>query len=238
MEQRDLIFNGNEKKIYATDQNDVVLIHYTDTITCFNNVKRAKTLEKGIYTNKISALLFDYLTENGIRNHFISLVNDREQLCHKIEVIPVEVDVHNIVAGTMARILGLKQGFVLPNPIIDLRYNNIKLNKPLINETRVTALGLMTKEEVQHVCEIATQINNLLKQKFNKAGIELVDMKIEFGRAADGSLILSDEISPDRCRLWDKKTGDCLDKDRFRHDMGDITAAYKEVYERLINSKS
>lgn len=238
MEQKELIFNGNEKKIYATDQEDVVLIHYTDTITCFNNVKRARTNQKGIYTNKISALLFEYLADNGIRNHFISLVNDRDQLCHKIEVIPVEIDVHNIVAGTMARILGLQEGTVLPNAIIDLRYNNPKLNKPLINETRATALGLMTEKEVRHVTEIASQINNLLKEKFDKAGILLVDMKIEFGRAADGSLILSDEISPDRCRLWDKESGGSLDKDRFRHDMGEISAAYKEVYDRLMNIKS
>ncbi|MCQ2113751.1 MAG: phosphoribosylaminoimidazolesuccinocarboxamide synthase [Bacteroidaceae bacterium] len=232
----DLVFNGNEKKIYATDEENVVLIHYTDTITCYNKVKRARIHNKGIYTNKISALLFDYLQENGIRTHFIRQVNDRDQLCHKIEIVPVEVDVHNIVAGTMARILGLEEGKKLDTTVIDLRYNNQKLGKPLINETRAVALGLMTFEELKNVTQTAIRINELLKQKFEEVDIILVDMKLEFGRAADGNLILSDEISPDRCRLWDKTTGEKLDKDRFRHDEGSITEAYARVYDALSKS--
>lgn len=145
----------------------------------------------------------------------------------------MEVDVHNIVAGTMARILGLEEGKKLDTTVIDLRYNNQKLGKPLINRTRAVALGLMTFEELDNVTQTAMRINELLKQKFEEVGIILVDMKLEFGRAADGKLILSDEISPDRCRLWDKTTGEKLDKDRFRHDEGSITEAYEKVYDAL-----
>lgn len=234
----DLLFNGNEKKIYATDSEDIVQIHYTDVITCFNQVKRARIQQKGIYTNKISALLFDYLTAHGIRNHFIRLEGERDQLCHRITVIPIEVDVHNIAAGTMASLLGLKEGQVLANAVIDLRYNVPRLNKPLINRSRATALGLMSAEEANNLCEVAAEVNRLLTERFDRAGILLVDMKMEFGRAADGTLIVSDELSPDRFRLWDKETKAPLDKDRFRHDLGNITAAYKEVYDRLIQSQS
>ncbi len=233
-EMKNLIFNGNEKKIYATGQDNVVLIHYTDIITCFNKVKRAKILNKGIYTNNISALLFEYLGKNGIRTHFIRKENERDQLCWKIEIVPIEIDIHNIAAGTMAKILGLEEGEHLKNAIIDIRYNNQHLGKPLINESRATALGLVSAEEIEKIEKIALTINQLLKNLFDNVGIELVDIKLEFGRAEDGELILSDEISPDRCRLWEKNTGEKLDKDRFRHDDGDITQAYKKVYDSLV----
>ncbi|MBQ0063537.1 MAG: phosphoribosylaminoimidazolesuccinocarboxamide synthase [Prevotella sp.] len=232
---REIVFNGNEKKIYATDEEGIVLIHYTDIITCFNKVKRARIVNKGIYTNKISSLLFSYLGENGIRTHFIRQVSDREQLCYQIGIVPIEIDVHNIAAGTMARLLGLEEGTKLKNTVIDMRYNNQKLGKPLINDTRATALGLVSSSDVDYMLNVSKRINELLVKKFDACGITLVDMKLEFGRASDGSLILSDEISPDRCRLWDKSTGEKLDKDRFRHDDGSITQAYKKVYDALVN---
>jgi phosphoribosylaminoimidazole-succinocarboxamide synthase len=234
MIKKELILNGNEKQIFATDDPDKVIVRYKDVAVAFNNVKRARFEGKGALDNKISALLMSYLGEQGIRNHFITRTGEDEQLCRKIEIIPLEVMVRNRVCGSLATRLGIQDGLKQPNTIVDLRYNNDVLGDPLINEHHAVALGLVSYDELDHMFGVARNVNILLQELFHKAGIELVDAKIEFGRASDnGHIIISDEISPDTCRLWDEADGNRLDKDRFRLDLSDVVASYRSVLERL-----
>ena len=230
----ELIFEGNEKQVFATDHPDQVIFRYKDVTVAYNNVKRARFIGKGALDNQISAILLNYLNENGVETHFISTLGEKEQLCRKIEIIPLQVVVHNRIAGSLAARLGVEEGFRHPNTIVDLRYNNDELEDPFINRDHAVALGLATYQELDGMYNIARQVNELLKPLFHKAGIELVDMKIEFGRASDtGSIIISDEISPDTCRLWDEATGERLDKDRFRLDLSRVVESYRIVLDRL-----
>ena len=232
--KKELIFEGNEKRVYATENPDQVIFHFNDVIVAYNNVKRARLKGKGILTNRISALLLGYLNECGIPTHFIERLDDREQLCRKIEIIPLEVVVHNRMAGTLAAKLGVEDGYKHSNTIVDLCYNNDELGDPLVNNDQAVALGLASYEELDVMLGIARRAGKLLTELFHKIGIELVDAKIEFGRASDtDAIIISDEISPDTCRLWDEQTGERLDKDRFRLDLGDVIPAYSKVLERL-----
>ena len=236
--KKELIFEGNEKRIYAVDDPNQVLFHYNDVIVAYNGVKRARLKGKGILTNKISALLLAYLNDRGIHTHFVERVDDREQLCRKIEIIPLEVVVHNRMAGTLASKLGVEDGFKPANTIVDLSYKNDELGDPLVNRDQAVALGLASYDDLDKMLVMARKTANLLTELFHKAGIELVDAQIEFGRAsATGEIIISDEISPDTCRLWDEKTQERLDKDRFRLDLGDVIPAYNEVLERLESIK-
>lgn len=236
MVKNELIFEGNEKQVFSTDNPDRVIFRYKDISVAYNNIKRARFIGKGILDNGISSILLAYLNRNGIKTHFIEKVSDDEQLCRRIEIIPLEVIVRNRVAGSLATRLGVVEGFRQGNTIIDLRYNNDELEDPLINEHHAVALGLASYEELQFMVAEARRANELLSDVFHRAGIELVDVKIEFGRATDnGELIISDEISPDTCRLWDEKDGRRLDKDRFRLDLSDVVASYREVLERLQN---
>ena len=204
MTKGDLIFDGNEKQIFATDQPDRVIFRYKDVAVAYNNVKRARFKGKGALNNQISALLLDYLNRNGVETHFIEQLDDCEQLCRKIEIIPLQVVVHNRIAGSLAARLGVDEGFRHANTILDLRYNNDELEDPFINRDHAVAIGLATYEELDGMYDTARRVNELLKPLFHKAGIELVDVKLEFGRATDtGAIIISDEISPDTCRLWD-----------------------------------
>ena len=232
--KNELIFEGNEKKIYATDQPNQVIFHYTDVTVAYNNVKRARLKRKGILSNRISAYLLGYLNRCGIPTHFIELVDEREQLCRKIELIPLEVVVHNRMCGTLASKLGVEDGFKPANTIVDLCYNNDELGDPLVNSDQAVALGIATYEELEKMFSMARKAGELLKELLHKVGIELVDAKFEFGRATDtGEIIISDEISPDTCRMWDEETGERLDKDRFRLDLGDVIPAYSKVLEKL-----
>ena len=232
--KNELIFEGNEKKIYATDQPNQVIFHYTDVTVAYNNVKRARLKRKGILSNRISAFLLGYLNRCGIPTHFIELVDEREQLCRKIELIPLEVVVHNRMCGTLASKLGVEDGFKPANTIVDLCYNNDELGDPLVNSDQAVALGIASYEELEKMFSMARKAGELLKELLHKAGIELVDAKFEFGRATDtGEIIISDEISPDTCRMWDEETGERLDKDRFRLDLGDVIPAYSKVLEKL-----
>lgn len=232
--KKELIFEGNEKRVYATENPDQVIFHFKDVMVAYNNVKRARLTGKGVVTNKISAFLLGYLNECGIPTHFIKRIDEREQLCRKIEIIPLEVVVHNRMAGTLAAKLGVEDGFKPSNTIVDLCYNNDELGDPLVNSDQAVALSLASYDELEVMFSIAKRAGKLLSELFHKAGIELVDAKIEFGRASDsGEIIISDEISPDTCRLWDEQTGERFDKDRFRLDLGDIIPAYNLVLERL-----
>jgi len=229
-----LLFRGKEKDIFSTDEPDKVLIHFKDVTTAFGGIKKALLRGKGVCNNKISAIVLKRLSEAGIPCHFICEVNDREQLCRKVELIPLQVVVRNRLAGTTATLLGLEDGTRIPNVVYELRYNNDTLGDPMINRHHAVALGLVTYEEVDRILGIAAQANTVLKELFLQVGIELIDFKIECGKSSDGEIILADEISPDNSRLWDIRTGEVLDKDRFRRDMSDVCASYREVMERLV----
>ena len=230
----ELIFEGNEKQVFATDHPDQVIFRYKDVTVAYNNVKRARFIGKGALDNQISAILLNYLNQNGVETHYIETLGEKEQLCRKIEIIPLQVVVHNRIAGSLASRLGVEEGFRHPNTIVDLRYNNDELEDPFINRDHAVALGLATYQELDGMYNIARRVNDLLVPLFHKAGIELVDMKIEFGRASDtGTIIISDEISPDTCRLWDEATGERLDKDRFRLDLSRVVESYRVVLDRL-----
>ena len=234
MTKKEVIYNGNEKQFFATDDPDKVIVRYKDVTVAFNNVKRARFEGKGALNNKISALLMAYLRDCGIRNHFIERVGEDEQLCRRIEILPIEVIVRNRVAGSLAARLGIEEGFKPDNLIVELRYNEDELDDPFINRDLAVALGLVTYEEIDGMVAEAKKANAALKELFHRIGIELVDVKLEFGRATDnGEIILSDEVSPDTSRLWDEQTGDRLDKDRFRLDLSDVVASYRNVYDRL-----
>ena len=234
MKKGELIFEGNEKQVFATDHPDQVIFRYKDVTVAYNTVKRARFIGKGALDNQISAILLDYLNKNGVETHFIERIGEQEQLCRKIEIIPLQVVVHNRIAGSLAYRLGVDEGFRHSNVIVDLRYNNDELEDPFINRDHAVALGLATYQELDGMYNNARRVNELLKPLFHKAGIELVDMKLEFGRASDtGAIIISDEISPDTCRLWDEATGERLDKDRFRLDLSRVVESYTLVLNRL-----
>ena len=238
MEKREKLFDGNEKQVFATDNPDLVIFRYKDVTVAYNNVKRARFSGKDILDNQISAMLLDYLNRNGVETHFVEKLGEREQLCRKIEIIPLEVVFHNRIAGTLASRLGVEDGFKPGNVIVDLCYNNDELGDPLVNQDQAVALKLATYEELEKMFSIARRAGALLTKLFHEAGIEMVDAKLEFGRASDtGAIIISDEISPDTCRLWDEKTGERLDKDCFRLDICDVAEAYAKVLDKLNSIK-
>ncbi|MBQ7467761.1 MAG: phosphoribosylaminoimidazolesuccinocarboxamide synthase [Bacteroidales bacterium] len=228
------LFDGNEKQVFATDDPNMVIFRYKDVTVAFNNIKRARFIGKGILDNQISAILLGELNKKGVETHFVELVGEREQLCRKIEIIPLEITVHNRIAGSLAQRLGVEEGFKSDNTIVDLRYNNDDLDDPMINDHHAVALGLASYDELKFMYSQALKANKILSALLKKAGIELIDMKLEFGRASDnGHIIISDEISPDTSRMWDMETGEKLDKDRFRYDLSDVVASYRTVCERL-----
>ena len=233
MKQLEMFHDGKVKQLYLTDDEDRIIIRYKDAATAFNNVKKATIVNKGVLNNKISGIIFKYLRETGIESHYIETLNDRDQLCRRVDVIPLEVIVRNVVAGSMAKRLGLKEGTKPSNVIYDICYKQDELGDPLINDHHAVALGLATYDELHVMYDLAAKINTALQELFDKVGITLVDFKIEFGRTKDGRIILADEISPDTCRLWDTRTGERLDKDRFRRDMGHVIEAYEDIYSRL-----
>lgn len=233
MEKLQLLFDGNEKQVYATDEKDRVIFRYKDVATAYGGIKRATFRRKGVLTCGISSILFRYLNENGIKTHFIESLNDREQVCRPITIIPLNVAVRNYAAGTMARRLGIEPGTKLSHTVIELFYNNDDLRDPMINADHAIALGIVNADEIAQIREEALKANELIVKLMEGLGIRVVDLKLEFGRASDGTIIMSDEISPDTCRFWDMKTGEVLDKDRFRHDMGGVIDAYEYVYTLL-----
>lgn len=231
--KKEMIYEGKAKKVYSTDNPEEVIIYYKDDATAFNGVKKAKITKKGILNNQITEILFLKLEQEGIPTHFIQRIDERQQLCRKVEIIPIEVIVRNIIAGSMAKRLQVKEGTAPKNTIYDLCYKNDELGDPLINDHHAVALDLCSYEELKTIYSYTRKINDVLKSFFLEHGIKLVDFKIEFGRTKDGSIILADEISPDTCRLWDNLTNDKLDKDRFRRDLGNIIEAYMDIFTRI-----
>jgi phosphoribosylaminoimidazole-succinocarboxamide synthase len=232
--KKDFIYEGKAKQVYSTEDPNLVIVYYKDDATAFNAQKRGTVADKGEMNNKISTLIFNYLIEKGIPTHYIETLNEREQLVKKVDIIPLEMVVRNYVAGSMAQRLGLEEGAKSPVTIFDICYKKDELGDPLINDHHAVLLGAATYEELKYMYELTDKINEALKELFLKANLILIDFKIEFGKDAEGNIILADEISPDTCRLWDKDTLKKLDKDRFRRDLGEVSEAYHEVYNRLI----
>ena len=231
-----MLYEGKSKQIFKTDSDNHVVVRFKDDTSAFYNIKRATILNKGRVTCDISSMVLDYLNRHNINTHFVERVGDDGQLCRVVEHIPVEVIVRNVVAGSMAKRLGMEEGIVPANTIFDLVLRRSDLGDPLINDHHAVALGLLSYEELEKMYEMSAAINNSIKELFAKAGITVVDFKIEFGRDANGALVLADELSPDTCRLWDTKSGERMDKDRFRRDLGRVREAYEEVAERLHNA--
>ena len=234
-EKGPMLYEGKAKKVFACDDTNQVVIHFKDDATAFNAQKKGTISDKGVLNNEITSLIFDYLHTNGIETHFIKKLNDREQLCKKVDIIPLEIITRNRFAGSTAKLLGVEEGTEIPNIIFELCYKKDALGDPLINEHHAVALGAASYEEIQYIFNVTEKINTLLKSLFLKENILLIDFKIEFGKDETGKIILADEISPDTCRLWDKDTLKKLDKDRFRRDLGDVREAYVEILQRLKN---
>ncbi|MCK0199908.1 phosphoribosylaminoimidazolesuccinocarboxamide synthase [Ornithobacterium rhinotracheale] len=233
MEKKDFLYEGKAKQIYATENPDQVIVHYKDDATAFNAQKKGTVESKGEMNNKITTLIYKYLAEKGIPTHYIETLNDREQLVTKVKILPIEIVVRNYVAGSMAQRLGLEEGGKCPITVFDLCYKKDELGDPLINDYHAILLGTATRKDLDELYALTDKINELLKELFLKANLILADFKIEFGKTSEGKIVLADEISPDTCRLWDKDTLKKLDKDRFRRDLGEVTEAYLEVYDRL-----
>ena len=229
----EMLYEGKAKQIYATENLEEVIVYFKDDATAFNAQKRGQVQLKGEMNNAITTLIFEYLKSKGIETHFVKQLNEREQLVKKVSIIPIEVVVRNYAAGSMAQRLGVEEGVKSPVTIFDICYKKDKLGDPLINDHHAVFLGAATYEELNEMYALAGKINKALQELFDKINIILVDFKIELGKTSDGKIILADEISPDTCRLWDKDTLKKLDKDRFRRDLGDVTEAYVEIYQRL-----
>ena len=233
MEKKKQIYEGKAKKLYETSDADLLIQEFKDDATAFDATKRGTIDNKGVINNKLSEKIFGILSKEGIPTHFVKRLNDRDMLVKKVVIVPVEVTIRNIVAGGMAKLLGLEEGIVLKETVLEYHYKEDKLHDPLINDYHIRALGIATDKELETIRKYSFKINGLLRKFFDSKGLILVDFKLEFGRH-NGKIILADEISPDTCRLWDKKTNEKLDKDRFRRDLGNVEEAYQEVLRRVM----
>lgn len=234
MEKKDLLYEGKAKKVFKTDEDNKLIVSYKDDATAFNGVKKGTIQEKGVVNNKVSNYLMTILEKQGIKTHYVQEINDRETVVKKVEIVPLEVIVRNIAAGSLSKRLGLNEGTKLNKTVLEYCYKNDELGDPMINDYHIYALSLADEEELNIISAMSFKINDILTKYFNKVDIELIDFKLEFGRTSDGNIILADEISPDTCRYWDKNTGEKLDKDRFRRDLGNVEGAYQEIYRRLL----
>lgn len=232
MDRGKMLYEGKAKRVYQTPDPDLYHIEYKDDATAFNGEKKGTIVGKGVVNNKMTAIVFKMLEEQGIPTHFVKILSDNEQLVKAVKILPLEVIVRNVIAGSMAKRLGIEEGTETSHTIFELCYKNDDFGDPLINDDHAIAMGLATKTQIDTIRAYTYKINDLLKQFFLERGIKLIDFKIEFG-LYKGEVILADEISPDTCRLWDIETNKKLDKDRFRRDMGDVEAVYQEVLGRL-----
>jgi len=232
MDRGEMLYEGKAKRVFRMESKDTYLIEYKDDATAFNGNKKGTIDNKGIVNNKMSARLFELIEEMGIETHFIELTDDRRMIVKAVEILPLEVIVRNIAAGSLSRKLNIEEGRVLKNTILEICYKNDELGDPMINEDHIYALELATKEEIHTIKDMALRINEILNTYFQTIGLKLIDFKLEFGRY-NGRIILADEISPDTCRLWDINTNEKMDKDRFRKDLGYIEEAYVEVLRRV-----
>jgi phosphoribosylaminoimidazole-succinocarboxamide synthase len=233
MNKGEMLYEGKAKRVYATEDPELLIVSYKDDATAFNGLKKGTITGKGVINNQMSNALMRLLEKKGIPTHFVEELSERETLVKKVQIVPLEVIVRNIAAGSFSKHYGIEEGTLLKAPTIEFSYKNDDLGDPLINEYHVIALGLATKEEIETIKTCAFRINEELKAFWLTCSVTLVDFKLEFGRLSDGTIVLADEISPDTCRLWDSKTNEKLDKDRFRRDLGGVEEAYQEIMSRL-----
>ena len=233
MEQKEQLYEGKAKKVFATDDPELLIVAYKDDATAFNGLKKGTIVGKGVINNMMSNRLMAMLEKNGIPTHYVRELSDRETLVKKVSIVPLEVIVRNISAGSFAKHYGVEEGIVFEQPTVEYSYKNDALGDPLLNTSHALALKLATAEEIETIRTYALRVDELLKAFWKTCGVTLVDFKLEFGRLSDGTIVLADEISPDTCRLWDAATGEKLDKDRFRRDLGGVEEAYAEIMHRL-----
>ena len=233
MRKMEQMYEGKAKKVYLTDDPDYVIVDYKDDATAFNGIKKGTIQGKGAVNNRVSNHLFRMLESRGIPTHYAEELSDRETVVKKVEIVPVEVIVRNIAAGSLTKRLGVPEGTMLPSPVLEFSYKNDALGDPMVNEYHIYAMNLATKDEIARITELAFKVNDILREYLKAADVDLIDFKLEFGRFK-GEIVLADEISPDTCRFWDSKTGKKLDKDRFRMDLGGVEDAYAEILKRLL----
>ena len=233
MEKREMMYEGKAKKVFRTDKEDLLIVDYKDDATAFNGQKKGQILGKGAVNNVMANIIFQMLEEKGIPTHFVEQLSERETLVKAVRILPLEVIIRNVTAGSFSKRYGVEEGRLLARPILEFSYKNDDLGDPLINDDHILALELATEEELAMVRKYAFMVNDALKEFFLEKGLKLIDFKIEFGKTADGTILLADEISPDTCRLWDMVTNEKMDKDRFRRDLGNVEETYQEVLSRM-----
>ena len=234
MEKKEQMYEGKAKKVFATDDPNLVIVDYKDDATAFNGLKKGSIAGKGVINNVMSNHMFQLLEKQGVPTHFVEQLSERETLVKKVSIVPLEVIIRNISAGSFAKRFGVEEGIVFDEPTIEFSYKNDDLGDPLMNAYHAVALKAATREEIETIKSMAFKVNEVMKQYFDSLNVILVDFKLEFGKTADGKIVLADEISPDTCRLWDKTTKEKLDKDRFRRDLGGVEEAYQEIMKRVM----
>lgn len=234
MEKKEQLYEGKAKKVFATDDPNLVIVDYKDDATAFNGLKKGSIAGKGVINNVMSNHMFQLLEKQGVPTHFVEQLSERETLVKKVSIVPLEVIIRNISAGSFAKRFGVEEGIVFDEPTIEFSYKNDDLGDPLMNAYHAVALKAATREEIENIKSMAFKVNEVMKQYFDSLNVILVDFKLEFGKTADGKIVLADEISPDTCRLWDKTTKEKLDKDRFRRDLGGVEEAYQEIMKRVM----
>ena len=234
MEKKEQLYEGKAKKVFATDDPNLVIVDYKDDATAFNGLKKGSIVGKGVINNVMSNHMFQLLEKQGVPTHFVEQLSERETLVKKVSIVPLEVIIRNISAGSFAKRFGVEEGIVFDEPTIEFSYKNDDLGDPLMNAYHAVALKAATREEIETIKSMAFKVNEVMKQYFDSLNVILVDFKLEFGKTADGKIVLADEISPDTCRLWDKTTKEKLDKDRFRRDLGGVEEAYQEIMKRVM----
>lgn len=234
MEKKEQLYEGKAKKVFATDDPNLVIVDYKDDATAFNGLKKGSIAGKGVINNVMSNHMFQLLEKQGVPTHFVEQLSERETLVKKVSIVPLEVIIRNISAGSFAKRFGVEEGIMFDEPTIEFSYKNDDLGDPLMNAYHAVALKAATREEIETIKSMAFKVNEVMKQYFDSLNVILVDFKLEFGKTADGKIVLADEISPDTCRLWDKTTKEKLDKDRFRRDLGGVEEAYQEIMKRVM----
>ena len=231
------LYEGKAKKVFATSDPSYYIVEYKDDATAFNGVKRGTIAGKGVINNKMSNLMFQLLEKNGVKTHYVEQLSDRETVVKAVKIVPLEIIIRNVAAGSFSKRYGVEEGRQLKNPTLEFSLKDDALNDPLINDSHILALDIVSEPELDAIRKLAYKVNDVLKEFFAGVGVKLIDFKIEAGRLPDGTIILADEISPDTCRFWDAKTNEKLDKDRFRRDMGGVEEAYQEMFRRITGSR-
>ena len=234
MQKTEMLYEGKAKKVYATENPELYIVSYKDDATAFNGLKKGTIAGKGVINNRVTNYMMQMLEKNGVPTHFVEEISDSETVVKKVQIVPLEVIIRNISAGSFSKRYGVDEGIVFEQPTIEFSYKNDDLGDPLINEYHALALKLATREEIDTIKTLAFKTNELMKDFFKKINVDLVDFKLEFGRLSDGTIVLADEISPDTCRFWDSRTHEKLDKDRFRRDLGNVEGAYQEMMRRIL----